>query len=189
MTTKDEENLHSPPNVQFSDNHYDIDTLSDAGTYIIEDDESEQKIDSSSSSFKRYGNKKTHPHGTFDIRGLISPITHTIHRPIVDSNISNDDLSSLSTSNSSLLSLNEGEETFDNKSSLQEESTPPQKQIKAPESFSKNKLKKIKFFFRSFLLVISPIFETKPFPTTNVSRRNIEASWKLASHSKLFLTN
>ena len=72
-------------------------------------------------------------HGTFDIHGLISSAAHTIHRPIVDSNLQKKDLS-LSSSNSSLLSFNEEEE---DKPSVP---IPPpiQNQIKPPESFGKN---------------------------------------------------
>jgi hypothetical protein len=176
ITPKDEESL------QFSDNHHDIDTLSDAGTYIIDDDESEQKLNSSSSSsFKRYGNQTKTRHGTFDIHGLISSTAHTIHRPVVDSNIPKHDLSvSSSSSNSSLHSFNEDDSISETKSSLQQQSTPPHKQIKPPEAFSK-KLQKIKFFFRIFILVISPTFETKSFPITNPHRRKVEPPWKSAS--------
>jgi hypothetical protein len=128
MLPKNDENLQS-------------DTVSDAGTYIIEDDDSEKKL--SSSSFKRYVNQAKNRHGTFDIHGLISSTAHTIHRPIVDSNLQKKDLS-LSSSNSSLLSFNEDEE---NKSSL----TPPaENQIKPAESFGK-KLEKSFVFLSNFL--------------------------------------
>jgi hypothetical protein len=120
--------------------HHESDTVSDAGTYIIDDDDSEQKIPSSSSSFKRYVNPAKARHGTFDIHGLISSTSHTIHRPIVDSNLQKKDLS-LSSSNSSLLSFNEDEE---NKSSIQN-------QIKPPESFGKKKKEKFKRFFFQFI--------------------------------------
>jgi hypothetical protein len=67
------------------------------------------------------------------------------------------------------------------KSSFQPQSAPPpssvQNKIKPAESFGKN-LEKIKSFFTVFVLVISPTFETKPFPSTNTSRRKIEAPWK-----------
>jgi len=144
ITAKDEENLHS------SDNHHDIDALSDAGTYIIDDDESEQKLNLSSAStsaFKRYGNQTKTRHGTFDIHGLISSTAHTIHRPVVDSNIPKHDLSVLSSSsssNSSLHSFNEDDNISETKSSLQQQSIPLHKQIKPAEAFSK-KLKKENF--------------------------------------------
>jgi len=142
ITPKDEESL------QFSDNNHDIDTLSDAGTYIIDDDESEQKLNSSSSSsFKRYGNQTKTRHGTFDIHGLISSTAHTIHRPVVDSNIPKHDLSVLSSSsssNSSLHSFNDDDNISETKSSLQQQSIPLHKQIKPAEAFSK-KLKKENF--------------------------------------------
>jgi hypothetical protein len=136
MLPKNDENLQS-------------DTVSDAGTYIIEDDDSEKKL--SPSSFKRYVNQAKNRHGTFDIHGLISSTAHTIHRPIVDSNLQKKDLS-LSSSNSSLLSFNEDEE---NKSSLtppaENQIKPPtENQIKPAESFGK-KLEKSFVFLSNFL--------------------------------------
>jgi hypothetical protein len=131
MLTKDDENLHS-----LSDNHHDIDAISDAGTYIIEDDETEQKTNSSS-AMKRYGNKTKTRHGTFDIHGLISSTAHTIHRPIVDSNISKQNLS-CSSSNSSLLSFNEIEESLSSFIPQQISTSPKQNQIKPAESFGEH---------------------------------------------------
>ncbi|CAF0756505.1 unnamed protein product [Adineta ricciae] len=91
---------HSSPLVTPSSDHHDIDALSDAGTYIIEDDldiahddEPEQDIEepppqqqqqhndtqesissplSTSSPFKRYATTKRNRHGTFDIHGISS---------------------------------------------------------------------------------------------------------------------
>lgn len=141
MTTKDEEKLHRPTDVQISDHHKlnlntpssDIDTLSDAGTYIIEDDidtaqnnNSEQNR-KSSSLLKRYVNPDKDRRGTFDIHGLVPPTTRTINRPIVDLHIpTHDESSSSSSLASSLISspienelniLKESEVSTQNKSS------------------------------------------------------------------------
>jgi hypothetical protein len=184
MTTKNEENLHSSPKAQQlsgnhtpnlltpSSDHYDIDALSDAGTYIIEDDpdivqdDITEQNNNSSSSFKRYANPSKHRHGTFDIHGMISSAAHTIHRPVVDSNIPTRDIPSPSLSNSSSLSSvhsfsNENDQSIqkdvenasENKSSnglksasntlLQQKSTtPPKIQIKPAECFGKTLHKK-----------------------------------------------
>jgi hypothetical protein len=178
MSTRDEENLQSSRKAQLSDHHTsnlltpssdynDIDTLSDAGTYIIDDDinieqdeQSEQKINSSS-SFKRYVNPTKNRHGTFDIHGLISSKAHTVHRPVVDSNIPTHDLPSSSLSNSSSLSsllsftndndqnthsdvenaagnkLSNDMKTVSNTLLQQQSTTPPKKQIKPAECFGK----------------------------------------------------
>ncbi|CAF0763423.1 unnamed protein product [Adineta ricciae] len=96
---------HSSPLVTPSSDHHDIDALSDAGTYIIEDDldiahddEPEQDVEeeeerqqqqhndtqesissplSTSSPFKRYATTKRNRHGTFDIHGISSSSTAT----------------------------------------------------------------------------------------------------------------
>ncbi|CAF0921293.1 unnamed protein product [Rotaria sordida] len=201
MTTKDEENFHCPSDIQLCDNqtsniiipssdHHDIDTLSDSGTYIIEDDgdiahddELEQK-NNSSSTFKRYVNQIKNRHGTFDIHQLVSSTTKTINRPIIDSNISTNEFIS---SSSSILSFSnenddnihkEFEDTFENKSSnglidtsnvfLQQQSiTSSQNQIKPAEYF-----------------VISPTLEIKPFPTKNIHRRKRDTSQKTKLREK-----
>jgi len=121
---------HASPILTPSSDHHDIDALSDAGTYIIEDDidialddEPEQDIEqqndtqeqnspsSLSSPFRRYATTKRNRHGTFDIHGILSPpspspsaTTHAINRPIVDLNIPTHDLSSSSSSSSANLS-------------------------------------------------------------------------------------
>ncbi|CAF0739599.1 unnamed protein product [Rotaria sordida] len=201
---------HSSPLLTPSCDHYDIDALSDAGTYIIEDDidiahddEPEQDIEqqndrqekistpSTASSFKRYATTRRNRHGTFDIDGISSKTTHTVNRPIVDLNVPTHNLSpssssvssANSTSSSSLLSLpTESDNSIrkepegashhiiiDDKSSagvvyarrrsdilLQQQQprsiTPPQNLIKPAECF-----------------VISPTFETKPFPNTTTT--------------------
>ncbi|CAF2705962.1 unnamed protein product [Rotaria sp. Silwood2] len=116
---------HSSPLLTPSSDHHDIDALSDAGTYIIEDDvdiahddEPEQDIEqqndtqekssppSTSSSFKRYAGTKRNRHGTFDIHGTSSKTTHTVNRPIVDLNVPTHDLSLPSSSSSSSPSAN-----------------------------------------------------------------------------------
>jgi len=191
-----------------SEQHRDIDALSDAGTYIIEDDADDVAQDDDpevepeppvvtqpksappqnpmSSPFRRYVSSKRHRHGTFEIRTL----AQTVHRPVVDTNTPTRDLSSPSSSSSSsrksscsssLLSLPTETETslrkepegashhiLDDKSSTNLNSnarerpkrpaTPPQNLIKPAECF-----------------VISPTFETKPFP--NPRRRN-DPPWK-----------
>lgn len=193
-----------------SSEHRDIDALSDAGTYVIEDDvdvaqddepdvESEPKItampsvpqtiqDQTSSPFRRYVTSKRHRHGTFEIRTLAP--TSNVHRPIVDTQTPTRDLSSPSSSSnssrksscsSSLLSLPTESDTslrrepegashhlLDDQSSnnsnlnIRERTkrpvTPPQNPIKPAECF-----------------VISPTFETKPFPNP---RRRADPSWK-----------
>ncbi|CAF0852854.1 unnamed protein product [Adineta steineri] len=219
---------HTSPLMTPSSDHHDIDALSDAGTYIIEDDldiarddEPEQDIEqqneieennssSTSSPFKRYATTKKNRHGTFEIHAISSPTSstttttsttaHTVNRPIVDLNIPTHDLSSPSSSSSSssanlsssssLLSLPtesdnsvrkepEGAShyTIDTKSSNgviyarqrpntllpQRPITPPQNQIKPAECF-----------------VISPTFETKPFPNTGPRRKlDIQSKPKL----------
>jgi len=121
---------HTSPLVTPSSDHHDIDALSDAGTYIIEDDidiarddEPEQDIEqqneiqehnspslSTSSPFRRYATTKRNRHGTFDIHRISSPTTaattHTVNRPIVDLNIPTHDLSSPSSSSSLSSSAN-----------------------------------------------------------------------------------
>jgi hypothetical protein len=109
---------HISPLLTPSSDYHDIDALSDAGTYIIEDDidiarddepeqDIEQQIDSNeqnsspSSPFKRYATTKRHRHGTFDIQQLAATATHPVNRPIVDLNIPTHDLSSPSSSPSS----------------------------------------------------------------------------------------
>ena len=108
--------------------HHDIDALSDAGTYIIEDDidiarddEPEQDLEqpeqnqtpeqtSSSSSFKRYTKTRKNRQGTFDIHAIVSTTTtattgaQPVNRPVVDSNIPTHDLSPSSSSSSANLS-------------------------------------------------------------------------------------
>ncbi|CAF3855915.1 unnamed protein product [Adineta steineri] len=219
---------HTSPLMTPSSDHHDIDALSDAGTYIIEDDldiarddEPEQDIEQqneieennsspTSSPFKRYATTKKNRHGTFEIHAISSPTSstttttsttaHTVNRPIVDLNIPTHDLSSPSSSSSSssanlsssssLLSLPtesdnsvrkepEGAShyTIDTKSSNgviyarqrpntllpQRPITPPQNQIKPAECF-----------------VISPTFETKPFPNTGPRRKlDIQSKPKL----------
>ncbi len=122
---------HASPLLTPSSDHHDIDALSDAGTYIIEDDidiarddEPEQDLEQqndtpeqkSSPPFKRYTKTRKNRQGTFDIHAILSPSTtttttpHTVNRPIVDLNIPTHDLSSSSSSanlssSSSLLSL------------------------------------------------------------------------------------
>ena len=111
--------LHTP-----SSDHHDADALSDAGTYIIEDDldiarddEPEPDIDqptqenqieqpTTSNAFKRYAKTKHTRHGTFDIHALTSSpstatTTQTVNRPIVDLNIPTHDITSPSSSTSS----------------------------------------------------------------------------------------
>ena len=113
---------HSSPLVTPSSDHRDVDALSDAGTYIIEDDgdiaqddEPERDLEhvpdsndpasasssSVSSPFRRYVTTKRNRHGTFDIHGLPSPNVSVVNRPIVDSNPVPHDLSSPSSSTSS----------------------------------------------------------------------------------------
>jgi hypothetical protein len=110
---------HISPALTPSSDHRDIDALSDAGTYIIEDDidiaqddepeqdiEQENDIDeqhspsSKSSPFKRYATTKRNRHGTFDIHAPIVDIpTHDLSSPTSSS------VSANSSSSSSLLSL------------------------------------------------------------------------------------
>jgi hypothetical protein len=110
---------HASPLLTPSSDHHDIDALSDAGTYIIEDDidiarddepehDIEQQNDiqeqSLSSTFKRYAKTKRHRHGTFDLHAMIpstTTATHTVNRPVVDLNLPIRDLSSSSSSSSS----------------------------------------------------------------------------------------
>jgi hypothetical protein len=121
---------HASPLLTPSSDHHDIDALSDAGTYIIEDDidiarddEPEQDLEQqqkdtpkqkSSSSFKRYTKTRKNRQGTFDIHAISSSTTaaaattttaaHTVNRPIVDLNIPTHDLCSSSSSSSVNLS-------------------------------------------------------------------------------------
>ncbi|CAF4161885.1 unnamed protein product [Rotaria socialis] len=211
---------YTSPLLTPSSDHHDIDALSDAGTYIIEDDidiahddEPEQDIEqqtdiqennsppsiSTSSSFKRYAATKRNRHGTFDIQGVLSKTPQSVNRPIVDLHVPTHDLLSSSSSgttdsssSSSLLSLPTENDTsickepegashhiIDDKSSTglvyarqrpntllpqqQRSVTPPQNPIKPAECF-----------------VISPTFETKPFPSTtsNPPRRKVDTQWK-----------
>lgn len=113
---------HTSPLLTPSSDHHDIDALSDAGTYIIEDDidighddEPEQDIEQQSdiqekissqsnskpSSFKRYAASKRNRHGTFDIQSISSKTTQSVTRPIVDLSVPSHDLSSTSSSSSS----------------------------------------------------------------------------------------
>jgi len=113
---------HATPVLTSSVDHHDIDALSDAGTYIIEDDidiarddEPEQDLEqpeqnqtpeqtSSSSSFKRYTKTRKNRQGTFDIHAIVSTTTATtteaqaVNRPVVDLNIPTHDLSPSSSS-------------------------------------------------------------------------------------------
>lgn len=54
----------------------DLDTVSESGTYIIDDEETNPV------GFKRYVRSEDNRHGTFDIHGLLANNTH---RPMVDS--------------------------------------------------------------------------------------------------------
>lgn len=111
---------HVSPLLTPSSDHHDIDALSDAGTYIIEDDidiarddEPEQDIEPEndtqeqnsstlSSPFRRYAATKKNRHGTFEIHPLSSSTkSQTVNRPIVDLNIPTHDLSSPSSASSS----------------------------------------------------------------------------------------
>lgn len=119
----------SPLATPLSD-HRDIDALSDAGTYIIEDDgdiaqdaETEQDYEpkedtndhssvstsSVTSPFRRSITKRRNRHGTFDIQGLVSNNSQSVTRPVVDINSPHNDLSSSTasskSSSSSLLSV------------------------------------------------------------------------------------
>lgn len=112
-----------------------LDTVSESGTYIIDDDDDQdEKINR---SFKRYIRSDKHRHGTFDIHGLLSSTSHEIHRPVVDTNMLGENLSmSSSSSSSSLLSSLNDEQV---KISVRSERSPtPTKQIKPAEAFSKN---------------------------------------------------
>ena len=95
----------------------DVDALSDAGTYVIEDDEADVAQDDepevepeppqptqnqTPSPFRRYVTSKRHRHGTFEIRSLApTSTTQGVHRPIVDSTTPSRDLSSPSSSSGS----------------------------------------------------------------------------------------
>ena len=125
-----------------------LDAISESGTYILDDDEKD------TSSFKRYISSDKHRHGTFDIHGLFSSTSHEIHRPIVDGNLSGENLS-LSTSTSSLLSLT------DDQVKISVRSTTPTKQIKPPEAFSTISFNSLFIFFIIRFLVISPNLEKK----------------------------
>ena len=221
---------HSSPLLTPSSDHHDIDALSDAGTYVIEDDidiarddeDIEQKNDAqekisqtstTSSSFKRYATSQRNRHGTFDIHGVSSKLTHNVNRPIVDLNVSTHDLSSplSSSSSSSLLSLptesdnsirKEPEDTshymIDDKSSTsvvyarqqsnkhQCPTSSSQNPIKPAEYFGNLSIEN-KLFLLFFLLVISPTFETKTFPNTInvVSCRKTDTRWKYAFNIRI----
>ena len=120
---------HASPILTPSSDHHDIDALSDAGTYIIEDDsdiahddEPEQDLEqpppsveqeqneisqsNSPSTFKRYTKTRKNRQGTFDIHALASSTvpTNTVNRPIVDSNVPTHDLTLSSSSSSANLS-------------------------------------------------------------------------------------
>lgn len=122
---------HASPLLTPSSDHRDIDALSDAGTYIIEDDsdiarddEPEQDLEqpppeehepnetsqsNSSTSFKRYTKTRKNRQGTFDIHALSSSSSatapsHPVSRPVVDSNVPTHDLSPSSSSSSANLS-------------------------------------------------------------------------------------
>lgn len=124
---------HASPILTPSSDHHDIDALSDAGTYIIEDDsdiahddEPEQDLEqppptsveheqneisqsNSPSTFKRYTKTRKNRQGTFDIHALASSSaaavpSNTVNRPIVDSNVPTHDLSLSSSSSSANLS-------------------------------------------------------------------------------------
>ncbi|CAF3711818.1 unnamed protein product [Rotaria sp. Silwood1] len=155
MTTKDEENLNYSSDVQLCDNHtsdfvipssdhHDIDTLSDAGTYIIEDDNELEQKNNSSLAYKRYVCQTKNRHGTFDIHQLITSTTQTINRPIIDLNISKNDLVSSSSSSSSIVSFsNENDHNIHNELENQSSNdtsnillqSPSQNQIKPAEYF------------------------------------------------------
>ena len=240
---------HASPLQTPSSDHRDIDALSDAGTYIIEDDsdiarddEPEQDLEqpppppppeqeeldetsqsNSSSSFKRYTKTRKNRQGTFEIHALSATAasstapSHTVSRPVVDSNVPTHDLSPSSSSSSanlssssSLLSLPtesdnsvrkepEGASHYmiDDKSSTgliyarqrpnslsqkQRPITPPQNPIKTSECFGKIHWDARERFdyFSLVSLVISPTFETKPFPSTanTALRRKLETQHK-----------
>lgn len=123
---------HASPILTPSSDHHDIDALSDAGTYIIEDDsdiarddEPEQDLEQPSASieheqnnlsqsespstFKRYTKTRKNRQGTFDIHALATSSSstvpsNTVNRPIVDSNVPTHDLSLSSSSSSANLS-------------------------------------------------------------------------------------
>ena len=211
--------LHTP-----SSDHHDADALSDAGTYIIEDDldiarddEPEPDIDQPTQE-----NQIEQP-TTFDIHALTSSpstatTTQTVNRPIVDLNIPTHDITSPSSStssanlssSSSLLSLPTESDNSTRKepegashylpddstssaaliyarqrpTSLSQQQqpqhrpiTPPQSQLKPAECFGKNRHPAVKTMNNfEFFLVISPTFETKPFP--NSTRRKLDTQWK-----------
>lgn len=116
---------HASPLLTPSSDHHDIDALSDAGTYIIEDDidiahddepseqdtepqndtKEQQTIATVPSSFRRYATTKKNRHGTFEIHPITSPTSstnsQTVNRPVVDLNVPTHDLSSPSSSTSS----------------------------------------------------------------------------------------
>lgn len=131
----------------------DLDTVSECGTYIIDDDPLDEK---NTVSFKRYVRPEGFRHGTFDIHGLLSSTANTIHRPVVDANIPKGNLcfSSSSSSNSSLVSVNEE----DVKISVRSQFNP----IKPAESFGENLAINQYHSHSLFFLVISPIFEHQP---------------------------
>ena len=113
----------------------DLDAVSECGTYIIEDDPLDEK---NTVSFKRYVRPEGLRHGTFDIHGLLSSTSNTIHRPVVDKNIPKGNLYfSSSSSNSSLVSVNDEDVKISVRSQLS--TTPTQfNPIKPAESFGEN---------------------------------------------------
>ena len=105
-----------------SSDYRDLEGLSDAETYVIEDeadvardDQPEHDIEENLQQttpvqqplMRRYANRAKNRHGTFDIQGMLSAVANTIHRPIVDSNIPTRDRTSSSlVSHSAELDLN-----------------------------------------------------------------------------------
>lgn len=100
-----------------SSDYRDLDGLSDAETYVIEDaadvaqdDQPEQDVEENLQQttpvqqpmMRRYANRAKNRHGTFDIQGMLSAVANTIHRPIVDANIpTRDQTSAISNSSTS----------------------------------------------------------------------------------------
>ncbi|CAF3591259.1 unnamed protein product [Rotaria socialis] len=187
----DEENLDFQSNAQLYDNeisnflvplsnHHDADALSDAGTYIIEDEtdiqedyEPEQKTNTLS-SIKKNQNQTKYLHETFYMDRLGFSATPMINRPIIDLNVQTNSydsplLSQTSVGNNSHHSIrNELEDKPYNclipSSTVQYQQKPvilPKMKIKPAECF-----------------VISPTLEIKPFPTKNTLRQKIENSQK-----------
>ncbi|CAF1178035.1 unnamed protein product [Adineta ricciae] len=202
MTTKSEAKITTSSNVPFHDttkpnirtpssDHPETDELSDAGTYIIDDDvdavqdpKSKAQLVPSSSILKRYVNQTKTRHGTFELRGAIAQTIHTVNRPVVDANIPRRELSQSSNSSpaSSLHSFSDdgdwihspSEIAISNKSSdqLSHTTAPPKYQIKPAECF-----------------VISPTFETKKHPATSASERKLDIPWRAKFAAKSASTN